>query len=497
MQAFMPRSKTRLIRYAERLPLFSRYDLEPQIDRIYERRVELPSGGSIVIDATEALTAVDVNSGRSTRAATQEETALHTNLEAADEVARQLRLRDIGGLVVVDFIDMRAAKSQRKVEKALKDAMKADKARSTVGRISPNGLLEINRQRIQQALQLRTHRPCPTCDGVGRLASEEMVDPQPAAPHRGARRHRHPSRRSKIGLHPELADALQNSRRRELAELEDEFDIRIRSSPLPASTGPRSRSSGPAARVRRRSRVRRRPRKASCRPCGPGTSLSPSRRRTKRKRRRSKSREPGPVLRVRQARPAKPRPRPASANAAAADGSARRPDRTVPMGPPAERMTTTAPKDTTGLTAMAMKPTSPARPPLSITQTPQETKRSPLRPSSSLMEATTGTKAMRVTTTSSRPKVARRRRQQAAVRSAVDAAGAGGGAGVVAVRSRRVAEVAANRLEGSEGAVGQAPSSEALYTDVPGVDGVASAAPHSQSLRAPALMSMPPTSVGG
>ncbi|HEY0784216.1 MAG TPA: Rne/Rng family ribonuclease, partial [Thermoanaerobaculia bacterium] len=139
MQAFMPRAKTRLVRYAERLPLFSRYDLEPQINRIYERRVELPSGGSIVIDATEARVAIDVNSGRSTRAATQEETALHTNLEAAAEVARQLRMRDLGGLVVVDFIDMRAAKSQRRVEKELRDAMKADKARSTVGRISPNG----------------------------------------------------------------------------------------------------------------------------------------------------------------------------------------------------------------------------------------------------------------------------------------------------------------------------------------------------------------------
>ncbi len=175
MQAFMPRGKTRLTCYSDRLPLFTRYGLESQIDRIYERRVELPSGGSIVIDGTEALTAIDVNSGRSTRAATQEETALHTNLEAANEVARQLRLRDIGGLVVVDFIDMRASKNQRKLEKVLKDALKADKARANVGRISPNGLLEINRQRIQQALQVRTHRSCPTCNGSGRLASEEMV----------------------------------------------------------------------------------------------------------------------------------------------------------------------------------------------------------------------------------------------------------------------------------------------------------------------------------
>jgi ribonuclease E len=226
MQAFMPRSKTQLTRYADRLPLFSRYDIEPQIERIFERRVELPSGGSIVIDATEALTAIDVNSGRSTRAATQEETALHTNLEAADEVARQLRLRDIGGLVVVDFIDMRAAKGQRKVEKTLKDALKVDKARTTVGRISPNGLLEINRQRIQQAIQLRTHRPCPTCAGVGRLASEEMVTLN-LLRRIEARAASGAIQGVRIRLHPELADAMQNSRRREMAALEEEFEISI------------------------------------------------------------------------------------------------------------------------------------------------------------------------------------------------------------------------------------------------------------------------------
>jgi ribonuclease E len=226
MQAFMPRAKTSLIRYSDRLPLFARYGIEAQIDRIYERQVELPSGGHIVIDTTEALTAVDVNSGRSTRAATQEETALNTNVEAAREVARQLRLRDLGGLVVVDFIDMRASKNQRKIEKLVKDSMKIDKARATIGRISPNGLLEINRQRIQQALQLRTHRPCPTCSGLGRLPSQEMVslslirriEAQAASGTiQGVR----------IRLHPELADSLQNHYRKELASLEEEFDLQI------------------------------------------------------------------------------------------------------------------------------------------------------------------------------------------------------------------------------------------------------------------------------
>ena len=226
MQAFMPRGKTRLTYYSDRLPLFSRYGLESQIDSIYERRVELPSGGSIVIDGTEALTAIDVNSGRSTRAATQEETAVNTNLEAAKEVARQLRLRDIGGLVVVDFIDMRASKNQRKVEKLLKDALKADKARANVGRISPNGLLEINRQRIQQALQVRTHRSCPTCNGSGRLASEEMVSLS-LLRRIEARAASGSIQGAKIGLHPELADAFQNGRRKELAALEEEFDITI------------------------------------------------------------------------------------------------------------------------------------------------------------------------------------------------------------------------------------------------------------------------------
>ena len=113
--------------------------------------------------------------GKAKGAGSQEETALRTNLEAAHEVARQLRLRDIGGLVVVDFIDMRASKNRRKVERALAEAVKADKARITLGRLSPNGLLEINRQRIRQALHLRTHRPCPTCGGTGRTATPEMV----------------------------------------------------------------------------------------------------------------------------------------------------------------------------------------------------------------------------------------------------------------------------------------------------------------------------------
>jgi len=226
MKAFMPRSKTKLIRYQERLPLFSAHRLEPQIERIFERSVPLPSGGSIVIDPTEALTAIDVNSGRSTRAGSQEETAVQTNLEAANEVARQLRLRDIGGLVVVDFIDMRHRRSQTKVEKVLREAMKTDKARCQIDRISSNGLLEINRQRIQQAIHLRTHRACPTCSGVGRIRSPEIV-----ALHLvraiEARAAEGFMKGVQVQLHPELADFIQNHRRAELLRLEEEFTVTI------------------------------------------------------------------------------------------------------------------------------------------------------------------------------------------------------------------------------------------------------------------------------
>ncbi|HSN54316.1 MAG TPA: Rne/Rng family ribonuclease [Candidatus Sulfomarinibacteraceae bacterium] len=226
MRTFMPRGRVRLVHYTERLPLFSKYELESQIERIYLRKVELPSGGSIVIDGTEALTAIDVNSGRATRGGSQEETAHTTNMEAATEVARQLRMRDIGGLVVVDFIDMRSSKHRGAVEKAMRDAMKDDKAKHTTSRLSPNGLLEINRQRLKKALQLRTHRPCPTCGGAGTIASPELV---------GLNILRRIETRAvtgrlksvRVALHPELADAIQNERRKELADLEREFDIRV------------------------------------------------------------------------------------------------------------------------------------------------------------------------------------------------------------------------------------------------------------------------------
>ncbi|MEO8505472.1 MAG: Rne/Rng family ribonuclease [Acidobacteriota bacterium] len=226
MRAFMPRSKTGLVRYDERLPLFARYEVEEQIDRIYERSTPLPSGGSIVIDKTEALTAIDVNSGKATKAGSQEETALLTNLEAAREVARQLRLRDLGGLVVVDFIDMRSSKAERKIEKELRDAMKADKARQTIGRISPNGLLEINRQRIQQALAARTQELCPACAGTGRVMSKDSlgltllrkIESRAAAV---------AIERVKITLNPDFAETFRGGRKREIQALERDFALKI------------------------------------------------------------------------------------------------------------------------------------------------------------------------------------------------------------------------------------------------------------------------------
>lgn len=225
VQIFTPRGRVKVTRYNEKTPLFSRFDVESQIERIHERTVTLPSGGSIVIDRTEALVAIDVNSGK-VKASTQQETAYQTNLEAAPEIARQLRLRDIGGLIVADFIDMKSVKQQKTIEKELRDAMKVDRARFTVGRISPNGLLEVNRQRLQQALDIRTQRACPTCGGTGRIASPELVG---LSLLRRIEAHAAttPIERVRVSLHPELADAVQNDRRRDVVSLEEKFNLKV------------------------------------------------------------------------------------------------------------------------------------------------------------------------------------------------------------------------------------------------------------------------------
>ncbi|GAB2782777.1 ribonuclease E [Halomonas shantousis] len=165
----MPSYQQKIKLYTDDVPLFSRFQIESQIETAYQREVKLPSGGSIVIDHTEALVSIDINSARATRGGDIEETALQTNLEAADEIARQLRLRDIGGLVVIDFIDMTPAKNQRDVENRVRDALKLDRARVQIGRISRFGLMEMSRQRLRPSLGETSGVVCPRCDGQGTI----------------------------------------------------------------------------------------------------------------------------------------------------------------------------------------------------------------------------------------------------------------------------------------------------------------------------------------
>lgn len=161
--------------YQGEVPLFSHYQIESQIESAFQREVRLPSGGSIVIDVTEALTAIDINSARSTRGGDIEETALNTNLEAADEIARQLRLRDLGGLVVIDFIDMTPVRHQREVENRMRDAVRPDRARIQISRISRFGLLEMSRQRLSPSLGESSHHICPRCQGTGKVRDNESL----------------------------------------------------------------------------------------------------------------------------------------------------------------------------------------------------------------------------------------------------------------------------------------------------------------------------------
>ncbi len=161
--------------YADDIPLFTRFQIESQIESAYAHKVQLPSGGSIVIDYTEALVSIDINSARATRGSDIETTALNTNLEAADEIARQLRIRDIGGLIVIDFIDMESTKNQREVEDRLRDAVKMDRARIQIGRLSRFGLLEMSRQRLRPSLGESSHIVCPRCVGIGSIRSIESM----------------------------------------------------------------------------------------------------------------------------------------------------------------------------------------------------------------------------------------------------------------------------------------------------------------------------------
>ena len=175
MNHVMPGNVARVKLYQDEVPLFSRFQIEHQIESAFSREVRLPSGGAIVIDHTEALVSVDVNSGRSIKGADIEQTAFNTNLEAAEEVARQLRLRDLGGLVVIDFIDMENPRNQRNVEDTLRDALHADRARVQTGKISRFGLLELSRQRMRPSLGETNHAACPRCSGTGHIRGIEST----------------------------------------------------------------------------------------------------------------------------------------------------------------------------------------------------------------------------------------------------------------------------------------------------------------------------------
>lgn len=175
MQQVMPHNLNKLKLYQDSIPLFTRYQIESQIETAYQREVSLPSGGGIVIDYTEALVSIDINSARATKGSDIEETALNTNLEAAEEIARQLRLRDLGGLIVIDFIDMNLARNQREVETRLREALKMDRARVQVGRISRFGLLEMSRQRLSPSLDEASHMICPRCNGQGTIRNIDSL----------------------------------------------------------------------------------------------------------------------------------------------------------------------------------------------------------------------------------------------------------------------------------------------------------------------------------
>ncbi len=226
MEQVMPQNLRKLKHYTDDIPLFNRFQIESQIEGAYERNVRLPSGGSIVVDQTEALTAIDVNSSRSTKGSDIEDTAFQTNLEAADEVARQLRLRDLGGLVVIDFIDMSSSKHQRDVENRLQNALKYDRARVQIGRISRFGLMEMSRQRLRPSLGESSQIVCPQCEGHGRMRSIESLS---LSIIRVAEEHAMKENTGQVLVQApvDIANFLLNEKRSALREIETRHDAPI------------------------------------------------------------------------------------------------------------------------------------------------------------------------------------------------------------------------------------------------------------------------------
>ena len=222
----MPSRAKTLRLYTGDRPLFNKFNLEEQIESIYKRRVTLPSGGEIVIDGTEALTAVDVNSARSRRSSDAEENALTTNLEAAAEIARQLRLRDLGGLVVIDFIDLMAAKNKKKVEDAMRSAMRGDRARHDMTRLSKMGLMEIARQRLRSAKMSAMYTACPSCEGYGLIKNLEVAAIA-AMRKLQTRSTRVGVGRIRVALPQDVANWMLNHKRDDLVQIERRHHLRI------------------------------------------------------------------------------------------------------------------------------------------------------------------------------------------------------------------------------------------------------------------------------
>lgn len=222
----MPQYASKVKLYEDTVPLFNRFQIESQIETAFEREVKLPSGGSIVIDHTEALVSVDINSSRATKGADIEETALQTNLEAAEEIARQLRLRDIGGLIVIDFIDMSPAKNQRAVEERVKESLEADRARVQVGRISRFGLLEMSRQRLRPSLGETSGIVCPRCNGRGTIRDVESLS---LSVLRLIEEEALKERTAEVRAHVPIAVAtfLLNEKREALAKTEERTKVRL------------------------------------------------------------------------------------------------------------------------------------------------------------------------------------------------------------------------------------------------------------------------------
>ena len=237
IQQVMPNYHSKVKFYQDSVPLFNRYQIESQIETAFEREVKLPSGGAIVIDVTEALVSIDINSSRATKGSDIEETATNTNLEAADEIARQLRLRDIGGLVVIDFIDMNSTKNQRAVEDRVRDALQMDRARIQVGRISRFGLLEMSRQRLRPSLGETSGHICPRCNGQGTIRGTKSIA---LALLRMLEEEAQKERSSEVrAITPvSVASFLLNEKRKQISEIEKRHQCRVVIVPNPDMVTP-------------------------------------------------------------------------------------------------------------------------------------------------------------------------------------------------------------------------------------------------------------------